>query len=428
MKNNFLFLAMCLASLCSAQSLLIDFESNITTTDFIDFDGGMATVINNPHSNGINTSNTVAQIIRNGGEIWAGSKINLTNNLNFSTDNIIAMKVFTTAPIGTVVKFKLEGNGSVERDATTTTTNQWEELSWDFTGTTSDFNSVVFMFDFGSIGNGTESSTFLFDDVQQIFGGIQIDFPVDFEGNEINYAVTDFGGNVSSRVLDPENANNHVIQSIKTNEAATWAGTTIGTPAGFATDLPLTLSESKMTVRVWSPAAGVPIRLKVEDSNDPTHTCETETKTTVAGWEMLEFDFNNQAPGTELLSVGLQMGWTFNMASIFFNFDTPGGEAGEQTYYFDDVTFGSQPLSTFNIDELDIDVSPNPSYDIWRVHSSMTTITQVEIWNMNGTLLDKYSVDENSLEVSSDKYLPGMYLAKISTERGTGILRLIKSH
>ena len=37
----------------------------------------------------------------------------------------------------------------------------------------------------------------------------------------------------------------------------------------------------------------------------------------------------------ELLSIGLDYGWTYNMASIFFNFGTEG--AGE-TYYFDDDT------------------------------------------------------------------------------------------
>ncbi|MDP7027013.1 MAG: T9SS type A sorting domain-containing protein, partial [Candidatus Marinimicrobia bacterium] len=165
-------------------------------------------------------------------------------------------------------------------------------------------------------------------------GSAQIDLPVDFEGSTVDYTTTDFGGNVSSLVTDPDDAGNMAMQATKTNGAATWAGTTIGTPAGFATNIPLSLDNSIMAVRVWSYQAGTPIRLKVEDSNDPTHTCETETNTTVSGWQVLEFDFENQAPGTESLSVGLGHGWTYNMASIFFNFGTEG--AGE-TYYFDDV-------------------------------------------------------------------------------------------
>ena len=72
------------AQLCIAQSLPIDFENSIVTTDFVDFDGGTATVLSNPQSSGINRSATVAQIVRDGGTIWSGSKIYLATNLDFS--------------------------------------------------------------------------------------------------------------------------------------------------------------------------------------------------------------------------------------------------------------------------------------------------------------------------------------------------------
>ncbi len=426
MKNNIILLAICFASICNAQSLPIDFESMITTESFIDFDGGMAMVIDNPQSTGINNSTKVAQIIRDGGEIWAGSKIELASNLNFSTDNVISMKVFTSAPVGTVVKFKLEGDGSTERDVTTTVSNEWEELNWDFTGTATNYNSIVFMFDFGSTGNGSENSTFLFDDVQQLFGGEQIDLPVDFEGDNTNYSVTDFEGNASMLVQDPTDENNTVLQCMKTNGASPSAGTTIGTPSGFASNIPLSLTDSKMTARVWSPAAGTPIRLKVENSNDPTHTCETETNTTVAGWETLEFDFLNQATGTELLSVGLQMGWTYNMASIFFNFGTDGASDGGQAYYLDDIKFGGIPLAIHDIELLGLEVSPNPSIDSWRLESTQDIITIVEILDMSGSLVQTYRNHDYSLEVNAEGYLSGMYIAKITTEGGIGIIRLVK--
>ena len=107
MKNNLILTALLISCISFGQSLPIDFESDITTENFIDFDGGLAMVIVNPQSNGINTSTKVAQIVRDGGEIWSGSKIELTENLDFSVDNMLSMKVFTTAPIGTVIKFKV---------------------------------------------------------------------------------------------------------------------------------------------------------------------------------------------------------------------------------------------------------------------------------------------------------------------------------
>ncbi|MBT7651806.1 MAG: T9SS type A sorting domain-containing protein [Flavobacteriales bacterium] len=227
--------------------------------------------------------------------------------------------------------------------------------------------------------------------------GIQIDLPVTFEDSTINYTMSDFGANVSTLVTDPFDPPNMVMQVVKTAQAATWAGTTIGTPAGFSTDIPLSLTDSKMTVRVWSPEAGTPIRLKVEDSNDPTHTCETESNTTVSGeWEVLEFDFINQAPGTELLSVGLDWGWTYNMASIFFNFGTEGSAAGETTYYFDDVMFGG-----LGADYGCIDMTAC-NYDPLATYNDASCIYAVEFYDCNGDCLNDNDGDSVCDELEID--------------------------
>lgn len=411
----------------TAQSLPIDFESDITTTDFIDFSGGTATVIDNPQPIGVNTSTKVAQIVRDGGEIWAGSKIELANNLDFTTLNSITMKVFTTAPVGTTLKLKLEGAGDTERDVPTTVSNEWEELTWDFTGEPQNFNALVFMFDFGNTGDGSESSTFLFDDINQLFGGIQLDLPVDFEGSDYNYTVTDFGGNRSRLAVDPTDVTNQVIEVIKTDQAATWAGTTIGTPAGFATDIPLTLTDSKMRVRVWSPDAGIPIRLKVEDSNDPTHTCETETRTTMAGeWEDLEFDFINEAPGTAMLITGSDMGWTYNMASIFFNFGKEGITVGEKLYYFDDVIFGQRTTSTDLLELSGLAVLSNPTTDYWTINSKSLEINLIEIYNTSGQCISVLRPNNKTVKVNAQNLMIGTYLAKVLSDSGVRTIKLVK--
>ena len=414
------------------QNLPINFENGlVTTSTFIDFDGGTATVLTNPNSSGINLSNRVAKIVRNGGTTWSGSKIILSSNLDFSIKNIISMKVYSSAPVGTTIKFKLEGLvGSVERDAQTTLSNEWEELKWDFTGEPSSFNTLVFMFDYGNIGNGSANSTFLFDDIQQVFGGYQIDLPVTFEDNTFNYTTTDFGGNISQKVVDPVNANNKVIKVVKPTSAATWAGTTIGTPAGFSSNIPLSLSSSIMTVRVWSPNAGTPIRLKVEDSNDPTHTCETENNTSInGGWETITFDFTNQAPGTELLSIGLGFGWTYNMASIFFNFGTDGSSAGEKTYYFDDVWFGSPP-NTVNLDECiwnnnkqNVIVFPNPSKENINIQTlNYIGIVEIQLFDLLGNII----INNCSRNLSIKHLKKGIYILKTTCDGNISEIKIIK--
>ncbi|WP_445725733.1 T9SS type A sorting domain-containing protein [Flavobacterium sp.] len=108
-------------------------------------------------------------MVRNGGAAWAGTWLGLENNLDFSTLNAIKMDVWTEAPIGTEVAFKVEGNGGVHKQliTTTTVTGAWETLSWDFTGEPADYYKLVLLFDLGNVGDGTATSTFLFDNIVQ---------------------------------------------------------------------------------------------------------------------------------------------------------------------------------------------------------------------------------------------------------------------
>jgi hypothetical protein len=100
-------------------------------------------------------------------------------------------------------------------------------------------------------------------------------------------------------------------------------------------------------VRVWSPAANIPVRLKVEDHTDPTKSVETEAVCAVANsWQTLEFNFANQAGGT----AALNLAYNYTKASIFFNFGTTGATTGERTYYFDDMQFGSSTLPVSFLD------------------------------------------------------------------------------
>jgi hypothetical protein len=178
-----------------------------------------------------------------------------------------------------------------------------------------------------------------------------MNLPVTFDDATVDYGVVGFGGaEQSSIVTDPTLASNKVAKVIKTNTAELWAGTTVTAvnaasfQTGFSGNIPFAAGATKMNVRVWSPHAGIPVRLKVEDKNDGTHSCETEATVTVAsGWQTLEFDFANQATGT----AALNLAFSYNKASIFFNFGTTGAVAGERIYYFDDVKFGALYRHTY---------------------------------------------------------------------------------
>jgi hypothetical protein len=175
-----------------------------------------------------------------------------------------------------------------------------------------------------------------------------VDLPVDFENTTAGfYGLTDFGGNTSSIVADPVNASNQVAKSIKSASAETWAGTTVGGvggTTGFASKIPFTAGSSKMCVKIYSSSPiGTPVRLKVEDSTNPTRSVETEALTTAVNtWETLVFDFT---VATTPPTAAINYTFNYNKASIFFNFGTTGAVAGEQTYYWDDMKFGDGTIS-----------------------------------------------------------------------------------
>ena len=161
-------------------------------------------------------------------------------------------------------------------------------------------------------GAAAGAKTYYFDDVA--FGGTTPPpatwSPITFDSSAVTYTLTGFGGAEDSTVVvDPTDAANKVAKVVKSATAELWAGTTVSTGANFSVPaLPFTASSTTMTVRVWSPDAGIQVRLKVEDAADPTKSVETEATTTVANaWETLTFDFANQAAGHRGAEPGLHL-------------------------------------------------------------------------------------------------------------------------
>ena len=96
--KRFLLLFLLPLALNSQISLPIDFENNqIENHDFVHFNGGSGYVIN-PQIDNDNPSEYVGVIIRDGGDIWAGSYIELDDYLDFSENTTINMRVLSPYP------------------------------------------------------------------------------------------------------------------------------------------------------------------------------------------------------------------------------------------------------------------------------------------------------------------------------------------
>ncbi len=165
--------------------------------------------------------------------------------------------------------------------------------------------------------------------------------------------LTDFGVNGAppSLVTDPAGGTNKVLRVAKyvtPSASEQWAGVTVSTGAGDTIPaIPFTATAKTITMRMYSPAVGVRVRMKVEKATDAGVSVETDAITTTSGaWETLTFNFAN--PGLSPPVGGgatspLNLAQTYNRLSIFSDFGIGNGGSGplpaNRVYYYDDINF-----------------------------------------------------------------------------------------
>ncbi|MBF4491769.1 hypothetical protein IR010_04385 [Flavobacterium sp. MR2016-29] len=306
--------------------LPVDFESPTLNYAFTNFGGANTVVANNPSVGENNPSAKVAKLTKNtGSEVWAGSFIELGVPIDFSTLKKIKIKTWSPKA-GIVVKMKLENltnpDINTEVDVTNTVANGWEDLTFDFSAVDNakNYQRLVVFFDFGTNGTGAD---YYFDDIQLTSGVETVKLPLTFESSTLVYKFTSFGGANSVLADNPDktgiNTSAKVGALTKGNGSEVWAGSFIELAA------PLNFSSfKKLKLKVWSPQAGIVVKLKLENFADSSINKEVDATSTVAnGWEELTFDFDGATTANQ-----------FQRVVVFFDFGVNGTG---KTYYFDDI-------------------------------------------------------------------------------------------
>ena len=316
----------------------VDFESAKLDYTWGGFGGASAQVIDNPDKSGINTSAKVVELKEDAGaQVWAGASLQLDEPLDFSQGTAIKMNVWSPEA-GVPVMVKIEDSGSapdangnpsvfVEVIQNTTTSGEWEEMIFDLRSSASfdasvNYDRVIVFYDFGNPGEG---KTFYFDDLRLAKLEL-LTLPVTFESQKLTYSWFNFGPDMANGVPvvdnpDPNfvNSSDKVAKYLKPEGSETWAGTflRLDEPIDFSTD-------RYISVDVWSPIAGAPVILKVENSADNSIAAEMTVNTTVSEeWETLTFDLSAVDPSKQ-----------YGTVVLFFNYGVKG--TGE-TYYFDNI-------------------------------------------------------------------------------------------
>jgi len=306
---------------------LYSFESGAFT--FTNFDGGNATIVANPQSNGINTSAKVGKMIKGAGQPWGGSWIDFGSPIDFSTFKTFKMKVYSPR-VGAKVLLKVENatdaSKSYEKEVATTVANSWEDLTFDYSAinTANSYSHIVLIFDNGTMGDGSANFSFLFDDIR-LTTAAPLPFTLyDFETG--TYTFTNFDGGGTTVVANPQsngiNTSAKVGKMIK-SAGQTWGGSWIdyGSPIDFST-------KKTVKMKVYSPRVGAKVLFKVENATDANKNFEKQVLTTVANaWEVLTFDYS-----------AINTANTYSHVVLIFDNGTAGDGSANFTFLFDDIT------------------------------------------------------------------------------------------
>ncbi len=109
-----------------------------------------------------------------------------------------------------------------------------------------------------------------------------------------------------------------------------------------------------------------------------------------------------------------------NDAEIYFDYNFPIETNIAQTRI-------EQPLNISESAYLNLELFPNPVKDVLTIKGK-TIIESITIYDVSGRLIDKTSFisNKNIIEFDTSKLIQGTYFAKIKTERGESVKKIIK--
>ena len=316
------------SSTVTAGTLISSFEDAGSLSGF---DGGEQEIISNPDTSG-NSSDKVLKLVKNSGQTWGGHKFTVTDKFKLDSESKLRVKVWSPrAGLNFMMKFEdavgwPNTTATAEVNAVTTKANQWEVLTYDYSGldTSVEWYNLVMFIDNGTMGDGSSNFTIYIDDITQ-YSSSTSSVIADFEDAG---SLSGFDGGEQEIISNPDtsgNSSDKVLKLVK-NSGQTWGGHKFTVTDKFKLD-----SESKLRVKVWSPRAGLNFMMKFEDAvgwPNTTATAEVNAVTTKANqWEVLTYDYSGLDTSVE---------W-YNLV-MFIDNGTMGDGSSNFTIYIDDIT------------------------------------------------------------------------------------------
>ena len=420
-----------------AQEVWDDFD-NPENVIYDYFDGtGFDQAFANPNTGGSNSSALCAEYIRNGGVQYDVIVIDPagTNSVDDVTDYLsgtktMTIKVYSPAP-GITLQITLEDKNEAgpsnyptgrhsEYTTVTTTTNQWETLTFAFqqqpdasVGNT-DVNRLVLLFDPGSF----TSTTFVWDDLM----GPEFVDPC-------------AGTTPDPTILDNFECQRHITYQFSNGNFATeanplMAGINQSTAVGKFTKFPPPTNDGAFggplatpftsatynvaRIQLYSPAAPQDFVMILQDGSANNLIDTTFTTSSTNSWEEFTADLRGIPSSTSIESIVLLL---------------DPSTATEDTIYLDNITLELD--ATFGLTETglanQVSVYPSPFNDQITV-SAETPLSEVMVTDLTGKLVFvSTGLNTQQLTIDAGAYAHGAYLITVIDMNGNAFSRkLIK--
>lgn len=304
------------AGTAADMAILDDFECQRNVT----YGAGLfhLEAVTNPDQSGINPS-TGAGEYTDPEDQWSALVIDYHNSMDLSTLNTFKMKVW--APVAGDVLMKLEGGLSAPAEVfiPVTVTNQWVEVSADFSDQASADHKKLAIFLNAGVQAGTNDVYYLDDIVrEETPTGTVLE---DFDATKLFWEP--LGGNSTVHgnfavITNPDqsgiNPSDNVGEHVKGSSMLSTLSATLPTP--------LDLSQStQIDIQVWPPTGATELTMQLNSATQGNKDV-TVAFAGSGAWETLSFDFANFNSITDFTGINLL-------------FDP--GKTGAGTYYFDNL-------------------------------------------------------------------------------------------
>ena len=390
----------------SAVELPITFEDGQTPL-FGDFGGSATTIIPNPDASGINTTATVADNLVPAGLEYAG--VNFPVAVDLTTDKYFKLQVWASE-INTPILVKLEREGTpVERLVQTTTSNQWEELVFDFSGdTVLSYTSVTLFMNFDT-GAGNPAVTTYWDNLELFTPEVDYCGPLEFpEAIEPITLVLGAGiNNATSAVVDGTPANEDFTGIVGfMDQGGTFTMDIEGNTDGAFT--------SRVVIFIdWNQ------NMILDDEGEVYEFSQTLYDSDGTDGQFVSKDIVvpvNAALGETRMRVKKISGAT--------NFLDPclGSFYGQA----EDYTISVGVLSTNDNVIEGFSYYPNPSYDVINL-SAKQNIEKAAIYNILGQKVIDQNINATSSRLNVANLNTGTYLMQVRVDGKTATYKIIKN-